>query len=75
MINPAPHIEPYSLRVKAAAAHFGLASATLYGWVSNGRLLRGKHFLKVGGRVVIIRDAFIDFMKEEAGSNGDTDTE
>ena len=64
---------PYSLRVKAAAAHFGLAAPTLYQWVSNGRLLRGKHFLKVGGRVVIIRDAFIDFMRQEDGTNGGTE--
>lgn len=59
---------PYSMRIKIASEHFGLAEPTLYQWVSNGRLLRGKHYLKVGGRVVIIRDAFIDFMMSEDGS-------
>lgn len=61
---------PYSLRKKTAAEHFGLSESTLSQWVSNGRLLRGKHYLKVGGRIVIIREAFIEFMKVEDGSFG-----
>lgn len=63
---------PYSLRIKEAATHFGLKAPTLYQWVSNGRLRRGKEYLKVGGRVVIIREAFIDFLFREDGTNGDT---
>ena len=71
MIDPTP----YSLRPKAAAAHFGIAAPTLYQWVSSGRLLREKHYLKVGGKVVIIRDAFIDFLHQEDGTNGGQDTQ
>ena len=44
---------PYSLRVKDAEEHFGFKEQTLYQWISNGRLQRGKHYLKVGGRIVI----------------------
>ncbi len=62
----------HGLRFKETAMHFGLAAPTLYGWVSNGRLLRGKHYLKVGGRVVMIQEAFIDFLFQEDGTNGDT---
>ena len=66
---------PYSLRPKAAAAHFGIAKPTIYGWVSNGRLQRGKHYLKVGHRIVIIREAFIDFLHQEDIKDGGPDPE
>jgi hypothetical protein len=61
-------VPPYSMRRKIASEHFGLAEPTLYQWVSNGRLPRRKHYLKVGGGVVIIRDSFVDFMMSEGGS-------
>ena len=61
-------IPPYSLNVKSASDHFGFAEQTLYQWVNNGRLVRGIHYLKVGVKVLIIREAFIDFMEKEDGS-------
>jgi len=63
---------PYSLSIQDSAAHFGLSKHTLYKWVSEGRLLRGKHYLKIGKRVVIIREAFINYLHAEDGTNGDT---
>ena len=63
---------PYSLTIKDAAEHFGFATQTLYDWISRGKLQRGIHYLKIGKKVVILRDAFIDFMRREDGSNGRT---
>lgn len=59
--DPSP---PYSLRVKAAADHFGIKAQTLYQWINDGRLIRGKHYLKIGKVVCIIREAFIEYMRE-----------
>ena len=61
---------PYSLRVKDASVHFGLAAQTLYQWVNDGKLIRGKHYLKIGRAVCIIREEFIKFMFTEDGTNG-----
>ncbi len=63
---------PYSLTVNEAAAHFGFAAQTLYDWISRGKLHRGKHYLKIGKKVVIIREAFISWMR---GEDGTLDTE
>jgi len=60
-------ILPYSLTVKGASAHFGFAPPTIYGWISKGRLRRGVHFIKVAGKPLIIREAFIDWMRKEDG--------
>lgn len=62
--------EPYSLRVNEASKHFGFAPQTFYQWVNNGRLRRGKEYLKIGGRVVILREAFIEFMRKEDEGDG-----
>lgn len=62
---------PYSLSIEDASAHFGLAKQTLYKWISEGRLHRGTHYLKVGAKPLIIREAFIDFMKKEDGTMWD----
>ena len=58
---------PYSLSVKGAAKHFGFAEHTLHQWVSDGKLVRGKEYLKVGKKIVIVREAFIEFMEEKDG--------
>ena len=65
---------PYSLSVQGAAAYFGFASHTLYQWIPDGKLLRGKHYLKVGKKVVIIREAFIEFMEAMDGSKSRGET-
>ena len=57
--NTEEYIPPYSMTVQEAAKHFGFAAQTLYDWVSQGRLHRGIHYLKVGRRTVIIREKFI----------------
>ena len=59
---------PYSLSIAGASAHFGLAAKTLYNWINEGRLHRGIHYLKIGRKPVIIRDAFINFLRQEDGS-------
>ena len=54
--------QPYTLSVKSASEHFGLASNTLYHWINDGKLVRGKHYLKVGRKVLIVRDKFIELL-------------
>jgi transposase-like protein len=63
-----PDQSPYSLSIAGASEHFGLAAKTFYKWIHQGRLHRGTHYLKVGRKPVIIREAFIEFMKREDGS-------
>ena len=60
-------IQPYSLRPKEAAKHFGFAESTLSNWICQGRLIRGVHYYKVGARVLIITEAFIDWLREQDG--------
>ena len=50
------------------AFRVGLAVGTLYNWISNGRMKRGVHYLKVGRKPIIIREKFIELMEEEDGS-------
>jgi hypothetical protein len=59
---------PYSLSVNDAAAYFGFAPQTLYDWISCGKLTRGTHYLKIGKKVVILRDAFIELLHKEDGT-------
>ena len=62
--------EPYSLTIRDAAEYFGFAQRTFYDWIRIGRLHRGYHYFKVGRKVVIVREAFIDFIRKEDGSHG-----
>jgi excisionase family DNA binding protein len=61
---------PFSLSVKEAARHFGFHPKTLYDWISLGRLHRGVHYLKIGKKVLIVREAFIEFLQKEDGTSG-----
>lgn len=56
---------PYTLNIKGAAKHFGLAAGTFYNWINNGKLIRGVHYLKVGNKPLIIREKFIQWMEEQ----------
>jgi transposase len=58
---------PFSLSIKGAENHFGLSAGTLYNWISNGTLSRGRHYLKAGRKVLIIRQAMIEFLREKDG--------
>jgi excisionase family DNA binding protein len=62
--------EPYSLSVKGAAQYFGFAPKTIYNMISDGKLIRGHHYLKVGGKVVIKRKEFIEWMESEDNLQG-----
>ena len=68
--NPKSRFEPYRLTIKDAALYFGFAPRTLYDWIYSGRLHRGIHYLKVGRKLVIVRQPFVDFMRKEDGSHG-----
>jgi excisionase family DNA binding protein len=60
-MQPAPH----SFTPNEAAVHFGVAAKTLYNWINDGRLIRGKHYLKIGTKkILIIREAFIEYLEE-----------
>lgn len=56
--------------MKGAAEHFGYAPQSLYDMISQGRLIRGIHYLKIGEKkVLIIREAFIKWLLEQDGVN------
>lgn len=73
-IAPEHSIVPYSLSIKAAADHFGFAKQTLYQWINSGKLLRGTHYLKIGKKVIIIREAFIRWLNSEDSYDGNQET-
>jgi len=59
---------PYSLSIEEASPYFGLAEDAFHRWIRDGRLQRDYHYIEVGGKPVIIREAFIEFMKKEGAS-------
>ena len=58
-------IAPYSLKVKDAATHFGFHPKTIYDMISGGKLLQGYHYLRIGTKIVIIRERFIEWMHQQ----------
>ncbi len=66
--KPRLTFEPFSLSIKQAASYFGLAEDTFYHWISEGRLHRGHHYIKVGRKNLIVREAFIKWLREQDGS-------
>jgi len=61
--------EPFTMTYKNASAYFGYAEQTLRRMVSNGELLRGKHYLKIRRKVLIVRQGFIEWLLERDGVN------
>ena len=59
---------PYSLSIEEASYYFGLEENAFHRWIRDGRLQRDYHYLEVGGKPVIIRETFIEFMKKEDAS-------
>lgn len=55
------------MTVKDAAKHFGYHPQTLYAMMSTGELQFGRHYLKVGGKVLIKVEEFKRYMHEKAG--------
>ncbi len=68
MKDKSPKFEPFSLTVKQAAIYFGFSAQTLYDLISRGKLNRGVHYLKIGKKVVIIREGFINWLRKQDGS-------
>jgi len=66
--NPTNYVNSITLTVKDASACFGFSPVTLYQWMNTGRLIRGIHWLKVGRKVLIVKDEFFQWMKEQDGS-------
>ena len=58
---------PYSLTPEEAGKHFGFPRQVIYDLICKGELLRGIHYYKVGRKVLIIREKFIEWMKEKDG--------
>ncbi len=46
---------------------FGFPAGSLYNMISDGKLIRSYHYLKVGGRVLIKRKEFIEWLEEQDG--------
>ncbi len=64
------HSEPYTLSLRGAELYFGIKEKTFRNWIHEGRLRRGYHYRKVGGKVLLIRDKFIEYMEQEDGCTG-----
>lgn len=60
-------MQPYSMSIKDATEHFGFSAQAFYDMIHKGQLHRGHHYLKVGKKVVILRDEFISWMRSENG--------
>lgn len=60
-------MEPYTLGIKEASQMFSFAPRTLYNMINDGKLIRGKQYMKVGGKVLIKREEFIKWMEEKDG--------
>ena len=60
-------ITPYSLSINEASRHFGLAVQTFYNMINIGKITQGIHYLKIGRKVVIVRDKFIEWMEAQDG--------
>ena len=63
MIN----IEPYTMPPKQAAAYFGFHEKTIYAMVESRELGIGRHYLKVGKKVLIIVNGFKQYLHEKSG--------
>ena len=61
-------LAPYSLSPNQMETYFGFKAKTIYDLMYAGRLHRGYHYLKVGKKVVIVCDKFIEWMEENDGS-------
>jgi hypothetical protein len=61
--------KPFGLSPKQSAGYFSIAERTIYNWINQGRLVRDKHYLKIGSRVVIVVDDFIDFLRKESSND------
>ena len=53
--------------VKKAASYFGYHEKTIYAMVEGRELGIGKHYLKVGKKVLIIVRGFKEYLHEKSG--------
>ena len=67
-LDQAPQAGPYSMSTADAAAHFGLSQGHIYNLISSGALRRGDQYLKLGRKILIVRDAFIAWLRREDGA-------
>ena len=55
---------PYSLSVKAAEEYFELQPRSIYEMIRTGKIRLNYHYLKIGRKVLILREPFIEFLNE-----------
>ena len=60
-------IDQYTLSIADASRYFGYSPRTLYNFINDGKLIRSVHYLKVGRKLLIKREAFIKWMEEKDG--------
>jgi len=60
-------LTPYTMTIKTAAPYFGYHPKSMYDMVSDGKLIYGTHYLKVGKKVLIKVTAFKAWMHEQTG--------
>jgi hypothetical protein len=61
--NEGFRIIPYSLSPNQMEFFFGFKPKAIYDLIHTGKLHRGYHYLKVGKKVVIICEKFIEWME------------
>ncbi len=60
-------MEQYTLSIKETSKMFGFPAGSLYNMISDGKLIRSHHYLKVGSRVLIKQKEFIEWLEEQDG--------
>lgn len=58
-------MQPYSLTPNQMEHHFGFKPKAVYDLIHSGRIHRGYHYLKIGKKVVIVTEKFIEWMEDQ----------
>ena len=56
---------PFSLAPSQCEDYFGFKARAMYDLISSGKLHRGYHYLKIGKKVVIVCEKFIEWLEEQ----------
>jgi hypothetical protein len=59
---------PFSISPNQMESYFGFKPKAIYDLIYTGKLQRGYHYLKIGKKLVIVCDKFIEWMEACDGS-------
>lgn len=63
-----PTFVPFSVSPNQMESYFGFKPKAIYDLIYTGKLQRGYHYLKIGKKLVIVCDKFIEWMEACDGS-------